>query len=167
MTYITLLILRGLLSEPDNHVCVQDPIVFVVHSLGGIVVKDVRLYLCRWGNWSIKFNTSIQALHKSETICKRTRLIIFLGTPHRGSTYASWGEIASNLASLGLQDSNKRLVQTLEVNGEVLDIIHEEFKTILSKSSIKCIRFKREREFPVWKDWTARYGSQQTPNCKA
>ncbi|KFY07605.1 hypothetical protein V492_06991 [Pseudogymnoascus sp. VKM F-4246] len=103
----------------------EDPIVFVAHSLGGIITKD--------------------ALHKSATVCERTKLIIFLGTPHRGSAYAGWGEIASNLASLALQDSNKRLVQTLEVNGEVLDNIHEEFKTILSKRAIKVHSFQEAK----------------------
>ncbi|OBT40517.1 hypothetical protein VE00_08999 [Pseudogymnoascus sp. WSF 3629] len=102
-----------------------DPIVFVAHSLGGIITKD--------------------ALHRSETICKRTKLVVFLGTPHRGSTYAGWGVIASNLASLALQDSNKRLVQTLEVNDEVLDNIHEEFKTILSKCAIKVHSFQEAK----------------------
>ena len=53
--------------------------------------------------------------------------------------------IASNLASLALQDSNKRLVQTLEVNDEVLDNIHEEFKTILSKCSIKVHSFQEAK----------------------
>ncbi|KFZ20076.1 hypothetical protein V501_00302 [Pseudogymnoascus sp. VKM F-4519 (FW-2642)] len=103
----------------------EDPIVFVAHSLGGIITKD--------------------ALHRSETICKRTRLLVFLGTPHRGSTYAGWGVIASNLASLALQDSNKRLVQTLEVNDEVLDNIHEEFKTILTKYAIKVHSFQEAK----------------------
>ncbi|KFZ14930.1 hypothetical protein V502_05841 [Pseudogymnoascus sp. VKM F-4520 (FW-2644)] len=103
----------------------DDPIVFVAHSLGGIITKD--------------------ALHRSETICKRTKLVVFLGTPHRGSTYAGWGVIASNLASLALQDSNKRLVQTLEVNDEVLDNIHEEFKTILIKCAIKVHSFQEAK----------------------
>ncbi|OBT60411.1 hypothetical protein VE03_10205 [Pseudogymnoascus sp. 23342-1-I1] len=102
-----------------------DLIVFVAHSLGGIITKD--------------------ALHRSETICKRTKLIVFLGTPHRGSTYAGWGVIASNLASIALQDSNKQLVQTLEVNDEVLDNIHEEFKTILTKCAIKVHSFQEAR----------------------
>ncbi|KFY17491.1 hypothetical protein V492_00633, partial [Pseudogymnoascus sp. VKM F-4246] len=94
-------------------------------SLGGIITKD--------------------ALHRSETICKRTKLIVFLGTPHRGSTYASWGVIASNLASIALQDSNKRLVQTLKVNDEVLDNIHEEFKSILAKCAIKVHSFQEAK----------------------
>jgi hypothetical protein len=84
-------------------------------------------------------------LHRSEIIRKRTRQIIFLGTPHRGSTYVGWGEIALNLAGLGLQDSNKHLMQTLEVNGEVLDNIHDEFKTILSKYNIKIHSFQEAR----------------------
>ncbi|KFY18132.1 hypothetical protein V492_00124 [Pseudogymnoascus sp. VKM F-4246] len=82
---------------------------------------------------------------RSETICKRTKLVVFLGTPHRGSTYAGWGEIASNLASLALQDSNKQLVQTLKVNDEVLDNIHEEFKTILTKCAIKVHSFQEAK----------------------
>ena len=45
----------------------------------------------------------------------RTKLVIFLGTPHRGSAYAGWGQIASNLARVALQDSNKRLLETLEI----------------------------------------------------
>ncbi|OAL42678.1 hypothetical protein IQ07DRAFT_686211 [Pyrenochaeta sp. DS3sAY3a] len=74
----------------------EKPLAFVAHSLGGIIVKD--------------------AIRRLESIRQRTKLIIFLGTPHRGSAYAGWGQIASNLARLALQDSNKKLLETLEVN---------------------------------------------------
>ncbi|KAK4244388.1 putative kinesin light chain [Corynascus novoguineensis] len=103
----------------------DDPILFVVHSLGGIVVKDA---ICR-----------------SDTCRARTKLIIFLGTPHRGSAYAGWGEIASNLALLALQDSNKKIIETLEVNSEVLDSIHEKFKTIADQSRIQIHSFQEAR----------------------
>ncbi|GJN84268.1 hypothetical protein PLIIFM63780_007824 [Purpureocillium lilacinum] len=105
--------------EIDNKV---DPIFFVAHSLGGIILKD--------------------AMHRSESCRTRTRLIVFLGTPHRGSAVAGWGEIAANLARLALQDSNKRLLETLEVSSEILDNIHEEFKTIVHKSGIKIHSFQ-------------------------
>ncbi|PVH93671.1 hypothetical protein DM02DRAFT_619122 [Periconia macrospinosa] len=101
------------------------PIAFVVHSLGGIIVKD--------------------AIRRSEKIRERTKLIIFLGTPHRGSAYAGWGQIASNLARLALQDSNKKMLEALEVNSEVLDNIHEEFKTIVFKGGIKVHSFQEAR----------------------
>ncbi|TIA54020.1 hypothetical protein D6C77_07914 [Aureobasidium pullulans] len=104
---------RDLSVRLERKVDNEKPIAFVVHSLGGIILKD--------------------AIRRSEMVRNRTNLVIFLGTPHRGSAYAGWGQIASNLARLALQDSNKRLLETLEVNNEVLDNIHDEFKTIASR----------------------------------
>lgn len=86
-----------------------------------------------------------QAIHRSEKCREWTKLIIFLGTPHRGSAYVGWGQIASNLARLALQDSNKKILETLEVNNEVLDNIHEEFKTIVFKDGIKIRSFQEAR----------------------
>ncbi|KAL2672302.1 hypothetical protein Neosp_013005 [[Neocosmospora] mangrovei] len=107
--------------EVDN----EDPVIFVVHSLGGIVVKD--------------------AIRRSEACRSRTKFVIFLGTPHRGSQYAGWGMIASNLASCALQDTNKRIIQTLEVNSEVLDNIHEEFVKIVLETGLKIHSFQEGR----------------------
>ena len=87
----------------------------------------------------------LQAIRRSEKVRDRTKLIIFLGTPHRGSAYAGWGQIASNLARLALQDSNKKILETLEVKNEVLDNIHEEFKTIVFKETIKVHSFQEAR----------------------
>jgi hypothetical protein len=86
-----------------------------------------------------------QALYRSVVCRSRTKAIIFLGTPHRGSTYAEWGTIASNLAQIALQDSNKKIIKTLEVNSEVLDNIHEEFKTIVHRSGIRIHSFQEAR----------------------
>ncbi|KAL8699325.1 MAG: hypothetical protein Q9201_006068 [Fulgogasparrea decipioides] len=102
-----------------------DPIIFVAHSLGGIIVKDA---LCR-----------------SEAARQRTKFIVFLGTPHRGSELASWGEIASNLARLALQDSHKKIIETLEVNNEVLDNIHEQFVAVAFKQGIRIHSFQEAR----------------------
>ncbi|KAK3905061.1 hypothetical protein C8A05DRAFT_41968 [Staphylotrichum tortipilum] len=90
----------------------EDPILFVAHSLGGIIVKD--------------------AMRRSGICRARTKLIIFLGTPHRGSVYAGWGR----------SHSNKKIIKTLEVNSEVLDNIHEEFKTIADQSRIRIHSFQ-------------------------
>ena len=76
---------------------------------------------------------------------ERTKLIMFLGTPHRGSGYAGWGQIASNLARLAQQDSNKKILETLEVNSEILDNIHEDFKAAVSKGGIKVHSFQEAR----------------------
>ena len=66
--------------------------------------------------------------------------------------------IASNLAALGLQDSNKRLVQTLEVNSEVLDNIHEEFKNMLG-TSIKIHSFQEAKGISGMRAYIIRYES--------
>ena len=87
----------------------------------------------------------LKAIRRSDTVRERTGLIVFLGTPHRGSTYANWGQIASKLARIALQDSNKKIVDTLEVNNEVLDNIHEEFKRIVYRGRIKIHSFQEAR----------------------
>ena len=91
------------------------------------------------------FAKQIQALHRSKSARQRTKLIVFLGTPHRGSAFADWGQIASNLARLALQDSNKRILETVEVNNEVLDNIQEEFKTIVYEDGLRVHSFQEAR----------------------
>ncbi|KAI0184731.1 hypothetical protein EV127DRAFT_443312 [Xylaria flabelliformis] len=116
---------RDLAVKLEREVDNQLPIVFIAHSLGGIIVKD--------------------AIRRSEPCQSRTKLIIFLGTPHRGSSYAGWGAIASNLVSLAFQDSNKGIIQSLEVNSEALDNIQEEFLRIAHKAGIKVHSFQEAR----------------------
>jgi hypothetical protein len=84
----------------------------------------------------------LQALNRSNMILEQTKLIIFFGTPHRGSSSAYWARFASNLRKLALQDSNKKILGTLEVNGEVLDNIQEKFKTIAFEGKMKFHSFQ-------------------------
>ncbi|KAH7133076.1 hypothetical protein B0J13DRAFT_93028 [Dactylonectria estremocensis] len=98
---------------------------FIAHSLGGIIVKD--------------------AIRRSQICRSRTKLIIFLGTPHRGSPHVEWAGIAMNLARLALHDTNKKVVETLAVDSEVLENIHEEFCTIVYESGIKIHSFQEAR----------------------
>jgi hypothetical protein len=73
-------------------------------------------------DYSDAANALRQAIRRSDIVRDRTKLVVFLGTPHRGSAYAGWGQVASNLARLALQDSNKKIPETLEVNNRVLDM---------------------------------------------
>ena len=84
-------------------------------------------------------------MHKSKVCRKRTKHILFLGTPHRGSEQAGWALLASNISSL-VQDSNKELLKGLEVNGDVLNIIHEEFKGIVFEDRMKVYSFYEARK---------------------
>jgi len=46
------------------------------------------------------------------------------------------------MAQLALQDSNKTIIETLEVNSEVLDIIHEQFITIVLEDKLQVYSFQ-------------------------
>lgn len=87
-------------------------------------------------------NVLLQAIRRSENIRNQTKLILFLGTPHRGSGLSGWGQIAANFFRLAGQDSNKKLLEALDLNSEVLDNIHEEFNTIAFKGTIKFHSFQ-------------------------
>lgn len=53
--------------------------------------------------------------------------------------------IASNLANLAFQDSNKRILRALETNSEVIDNIHDEFLEIAHGANIKLHSFQEAR----------------------
>ncbi|CRK30176.1 hypothetical protein BN1723_014348 [Verticillium longisporum] len=103
----------------------QEPIIFVAHSLGGIIVKD--------------------ALSRSETLQQRTAAIVFLGTPHRGSSAADWAQLASNMAAVAFLDSNKQVTGALKVDSEVLGNVHEQFVKIAMKRGIRLHSFQEGR----------------------
>ena len=92
-----------------------DPIIFVAHSLGGILVKEGL----HWSKSHI--SPRFRQLHQ------RTKDVIFLGVPHRGSEMANMGEILARLANVALRDTNKPLLSSLEVENELLDRINSEF----------------------------------------
>lgn len=87
----------------------------------------------------------IQAIRRSEACRLRTRLVVFLGTPHRGSEYSGWGQVISNLLGVVRHDTNSKIVAALDVNSEVLDNIHEEFKTLVHTENIKIHSFQEAR----------------------
>ena len=96
----------------------ERPILFVAHSLGGLVIKDAL----RLSRDSPELNF--------RCIYRWTRGIAFLGTPHAGSWLANWAKIP--VRSLGLVrriDSN--LLAVLQTDSEVLYRIQDGFLTML------------------------------------
>jgi hypothetical protein len=109
------------------------PIIFIAHSLGGIVVKDAL------------------ALSKNEKtflneILPATAGVCFLGTPHRGSKVASLGKIAFEISKVFFQDPNLKILRALEVNTEILDRVARSFCHILQEEIIQVHSFREELE---------------------
>src|SRR6266496_5813839 len=82
-------------------------------------------------------------IYQSDIYHAQTKLVIFFNTPYQRSIYTGWGEIASNLTILILQDLNKKIIKILKMNSEILDNIHKEFKTITDQSQIRIHLFQK------------------------
>lgn len=82
---------------------------------------------------------------KLQSIYTATYGVIFLGTPHRGSPWAPWAKLATNLAKLALGSSTTALIDALRVDSPVLQIIADEFSKMLRSDEIKVYSFREER----------------------
>jgi len=86
------------------------PIIFVAHSLGGIIVKSALIHsdAARRG-----------ALEEHRAIKLSTYGILFMGTPHQGGSGVALGKLMVNVASVFMAADN-RLLQHLERDSEWL-----------------------------------------------
>lgn len=106
------------LEEKRRKVADRD-LVFMSHSLGGILVKEVLR------RSQADPDTKIQKIFTSTTG------IFFFGTPHRGSkNWASFGEGVADVAGrlLGI-DTNNQVIHALLPSGPELELCRESFTT--------------------------------------
>lgn len=95
-------------------------IIFVVHSLGGLVTQRAL---------NISRESRFPHLRHIETY---TIGICFLGTPHRGADLATWGAILTDIASVA-KPANRKVVKLLERGSEMLAEIQDSFHNVLEK----------------------------------
>jgi hypothetical protein len=107
-------------------------IVFICHSLGGLVLKEALIKSAAYN--SHRRHPTLGEIYAS------TIGVIFLGTPHRGSSQETLGEVAANVAKLSFRQPNKQLLQTLKPDSHILENQRDQFTTISSNLSIVCIR---------------------------
>ncbi|CEF84083.1 unnamed protein product [Fusarium graminearum] len=88
------------------------PIIFIGHSFGGIVIKEA---LC--------------AADTSSNILEDTCGIIFLGTPHQGSSLSTPAALLSQLT--GFLGSNKTLLLNLRRNHSQLSDLEDRFRPLV------------------------------------
>lgn len=95
-------------------------ILFVVHSMGGLVVKE-GLTLAR--------DSSEPHV---ENVFKATFGIAFLGAPHLGAGLAYWATLGSKFLR-PFKRTNKPLLEVLNVGSETLDGIQRRFHDMIAK----------------------------------
>lgn len=118
-------LLNRLSGERSRSKATKRPIIFVAHSLGGLVVKEALVESKKYGDEAMKSD-----------VYKSTRGIVFFGTPHRGSNDAQWGDILRSITSVAF-DTNEKLLHTLKPDNELLAKLAKDFQDILDKEQLK------------------------------
>ena len=110
------------------------PIIFVCHSLGGLVVKQVRESVSDVSSCLSK--PPLQALltanlnRRFSSIRHSTSAIVFFGTPHRGGNGATFGQFAVNVVRLFTNSVRNDLVNSLQKSSPFLAHLTADFKHI-------------------------------------
>lgn len=96
--------------------CHNRPILFICHSLGGIVFKQAL---------NLAHSRSVDQGYAD--ILENTRAVAFLGVPHQGSELAGWGSsVASLMEATSVVKVNPNFVNDLQRNSKALFDISEE-----------------------------------------
>ncbi|KAK5995602.1 Protein SERAC1-like protein [Cladobotryum mycophilum] len=112
----------------------KNPIIWVGHSLGGILIKRALLY-----------SNDLRASHHEDyrSIYVSTFGIMFLGTPHAGSDAATWGLVLQAMSDCimprKLFESESILLKTLKKDNETLANINNHFLDIYQRFRIHMV----------------------------
>ncbi|CAG7853304.1 SubName: Full=Related to kinesin light chain {ECO:0000313/EMBL:CCA74635.1} [Serendipita indica DSM 11827] len=102
---------KSLTRERSN--APRRPIIFVAHSLGGIVLKQA-IILCH--------NQTLNSTNKLRDILVSTHAVLFFGTPHSGVKGADLLEVLNRLLSVYMKTTNV-ILQHLKENSPELENI--------------------------------------------
>jgi hypothetical protein len=110
----------NVLATLDSKIAPSIPIVFVCHSYGGLLVKQL-------------LRSAIDAAPEYGHIAKATKGIVFLGTPHAGS------KLASYMNALGAILRSTDAISELKKNGAQLRDLNLWFRNNFSKLELKAV----------------------------
>ena len=94
------------------------PVIFVAHSLGGLVCKEAILMS----------RNNPEAHLRSIFDCVRG--IAFMGTPHKGSWMSKWSKISAGALGL-VKSTNRSLLKVLETENQLLRSIQDRFLAMI------------------------------------
>ena len=107
-------LLNDLTAERMSSGASSRPLIFVAHSLGGLLCKK-----------AILLSRNNPELHL-QGIFNYTKGIVFMGTPHKGSWMADWAKIPASAIGL-VKSTNKSLLAVLETDDQLLEDIQVSF----------------------------------------
>ena len=127
------------------------PIIFLCHSLGGVVVKEALL---RASTAIPKYNGHVKAIQGC------TKGIIFLGTPQQSTQETSFGQTIGHLFSIAL--SRRKPLISLAIVCDMLELQLGQFKSICTDLSIYYCYERRPTRNPLGVDFVS---IQQNASC--
>lgn len=111
-------LLNDLTTERASSSASSRYIIFVAHSLGGLVCKEAIL---------LSRNHPEDHLRSIFNFCKG---IIFIGTPHKGSWMANWAKLPASALGL-IKSTNASLLKVLQTDDQLLESIQNRFLEIV------------------------------------
>ncbi|OCL10855.1 hypothetical protein AOQ84DRAFT_362043 [Glonium stellatum] len=102
----------------DDDTQANRPIIFVAHSLGGLIREDALLY------------SRQRPERHLQGVLQSTRGIIFLGTPYHGSGLDMWAELLARYIGL-IKQTNPQILRVLKSDSEVLVRIQDSFHVMV------------------------------------
>ncbi|KAL1835227.1 hypothetical protein VTK73DRAFT_5972 [Phialemonium thermophilum] len=108
----------------------ERPILFVVHSMGGLIVKEAYMQ----GLYDPAYQPIVQAV----------AAIAFLSTPHRGTNLA---ESLNRILQVSFVGNPKQFIADLAAGSHTLQKLNEQFRHVASK--LQIVSFYETRPTPV------------------
>jgi len=145
--------------EEQRREAFDRPVVFVVHSLGGLLLKAVL----RQASEADIMSADGRVIHE---ICSSTAGIIFLGTPHRGSTYASLAELVASVVKVVYFNISTSILKDLRVDASILEVLDDSFSRLYSTYGFALFTFEESQglgipfiaRHKVVESWSAHLG---------
>ncbi|OBT81273.1 hypothetical protein VE02_10108 [Pseudogymnoascus sp. 03VT05] len=126
----------------------ERPIIFLCHSMGGIVVKRALAYSA---------SRSAANISHLQSIYNCTFAILFFGTPHNGSSKARLLSSLTKIASLALPNAagqiESGLVNALKEESETLQDITDQFSPLMSRFRIFFFWEQEKMDLKYTKDY--------------
>lgn len=116
--------------------CGGRPLIFVAHSLGGLIVKE-----------ALRRSREERNFEDFKDVYRSTFATIFFGTPHRGSGDAGWAEILRRIASAAQLDTTKTILSDLDPSSgsAKLDELSEAFSDMLDERGFMVYSFQESQ----------------------
>ena len=116
--------LLSLLALYGQKQAVKRPLIFICHSIGGLVVKRALIEAHSHHSASIS------------NVYRYTSGIMFFGTPHRGSSLASSGLILQKILRVapGKLPVNQDILRQVQLDSEALNEIYQRFFLVAGES---------------------------------